>query len=354
MFGDSTDSFRQKTTIYQFVLLNNLNAMFHRIFFLASMLLCWSAATFAQKQKTVLTAEIYDYSREMIYIDCVQSPLFNQEFHTNPGEIHEFAFETAEPLTLLINGNTKVLMEPGDSLHVKMRYDKKAVGSMEFSGTPAAVANNRFYWELDRLKRGMKYRPQLLSCIVLDVKPKDRLADSHTLLARLNERLQASEGSLTATAVDYMRAETEAAAYNSLMEYPVMYAETRKLPVDQQEIGDYWSLMDGYTLSSKDTWLRCPDYVSMLMRYCFYQSEKQARAQGATYEMPRKMEDMYAAFSGFAGYTPEQRDAVLYTLLCNFIRNGREIERAEALLDSYKTTYNRKKAYLDVLNHLLQ
>ena len=55
---------------------------------------------------------------------------------------------------------------------------------------------------------------------------------------------------LSDVAADYILANTEAAAYVSFMEYPPMYADTRKTPIKDQGIGDYWKLMDGVKLRS--------------------------------------------------------------------------------------------------------
>ena len=136
------------------------------------------------------------------------------------------------------------------------------------------------------------------------------------------------------------------------MEYPVMYESTRGLAVDSQEIGDYWSIMDGYATRDDAQALSCPEYASLLMRYSFYMNEKAAREKGKKYVMPGVMEDMYKEFVAF--YSGAQRDFVLYTLLRNFIMNGQEIERADALYQDYIANYNSNAFYKSILDMLLQ
>ncbi len=313
-------------------------------------LLCTMAGT-AQTKKTTLSAEIYGYQPEMIYFDCVQTPFLRAEFHTNPGEEHLYSFETDELLTLLINGRNVVLLAPGDSLHVNIQYDGKNVQSMEFSGTEQAVTQNRLYRDIYNLKRDMRYKSQLLTCAVLDVKPKARIDDSRILLAKVQEMVKAVQG-LNADAAEYILAETDGAVYNSFMEYPPMYQETRKKPIAEQEIGDYWTLMDGYTLRDGNIALSCPEYISLLMRYVVYAGEKKAHENGGTYVRPAKFEDMYKEFAGF--YDGDIRDAVLYNLICNFIRSGKEIERVDPILADYREKYNKCGKYLEVLDSLLQ
>ncbi len=326
--------------------------MLHRITLLFYILFGAFMGAEAQSRKTVLTAEVYDYQRDMVHFDCLQTPLINQEFHTNPGEVHEFAFETDKPVSMLINGQVKVFLQPGDSLHAVIRYNGKSVSTMDFSGTQQAVTQNRLYWDVERLRRSMRYRAQLLSCVVLDVKPKDRINDSRTLLSKVGAMLETAGASVSPEAASYILAEVESAVFQSLMEYPPMYAETRKLPIEQQEIGDYWTLMDGYTLRNDEVTLRCPEYAMMLMRYCFYENAKKAHQAGKEYQPPKRFEEIYKELAAF--HQGEHRDYVLYMLLCNFIRNGKELERAEPLLADYKENYNKNEEYIRILDHLLQ
>ena len=92
---------------------------------------CSVAWETVQAKKTVLSAEIYGYRAEMVYFDCFQTPLLRQEFHTNPGEEHIYSFDTERMVTFAINGKTTVLLMPGDSLHVNLRYEGKQVQAVE-------------------------------------------------------------------------------------------------------------------------------------------------------------------------------------------------------------------------------
>lgn len=75
-----------------------------------------------ENMKTTLSCQIYDFRGEMIYFDCVQSPFFRAEFHTNPGENHIYNFETDRLVTMLVNSRVQLVLEPGDSLHAVIRY----------------------------------------------------------------------------------------------------------------------------------------------------------------------------------------------------------------------------------------
>lgn len=301
------------------------------------------------QQRTTLSAEIYGYQRDMVYFDCIQTPLIAQEFYTNPGEEHIYNFDCDRLVCISINGRTNVLLQPGDSLHVNINYDGKNV-SVEYSGCERAVNNNRLLSNLNSIKRTLRYKNQLLGCAALDIKPKSRIDDSRVLMEKVKALIEKSPAS--AEAKNYVMALTEYDVYLSFMEYPVMYQSVRGVAIDQQEIGDYWNIMDGYVTRNDTEAMNCPEYASLLMRYCFYTKEKAANEKGETYTMPNNLEDMYNELACF--YDGQQRDFLLYTLLCNFIRNGQDIERADALYKDYTEKYNNDKYYRSILDLLLQ
>lgn len=305
--------------------------------------------TSTAQQKTTLSAEVYGYQRDKVYFDCIQTPLIAQEFYTNPGEEHLYSFDCENLVCITINGRTSVLLQPGDSLHVNVNYDGKKV-KVEYSGSERAVNNNRLMKSIETLKSSLRYKNQLLGCVALDIKPKDRINDSRTLLEKAKgivERSRASE-----EAKNYVMAIIEYDVYMSFIEYPAMYQSVRHMAIEEQEIGDYWSIMDGYVTRTDAESLSCPEYASLLMRYCFYVNEKTAREKGEKYSMPKVMEDMYNELALF--YEGEQRDFLLYTLLRNFIMNGQEIERADVFYKDYLQKYNSNTFYKSIIDMLLQ
>ncbi len=301
------------------------------------------------QQRTTLSAQVYGYQRDMVYFDCLQTPLIAAEFHTNPGEEHLYNFECDQLVCLTINGRTSVLLQPGDSLHVDVTYEGKNV-KVEYSGSERAVNNNRLMKSIESLKRSLRYKSQLLGCVALDIKPKDRIADSRTLLERANATIGRSKASDEAK--NYIMAMIDNQVYMSFIEYPVMYQSVRGVAIEEQEIGDYWSIMDGYVTRDDAESLNCPEYASLLMRYCFYMNEKAAKAKGEPYKMPKVMEEMYQEIATY--YSGAQRDFLLYTLLRNFIMNGQEIERADVLYKDYTQKYNSNVFYKSILDMLLQ
>ncbi len=310
----------------------------------------WGLLTVATaQQKTTLSANIDGYKRSKVFFDCMQTPLISQEFHTNPGEEHIYSFDCDALVWMNINGNTGVILQPGDSLHVDVVYEGKNA-KVTYSGTERAVNNNRLVKSIENLKRSLRYKEQLLGCAALDIKPKSRIDDSRVLLEKAKALVEKSPAS--AEAKNYVMALIEYDVYMSFVEYPVMYASVRGVPVEEQEIGDYWNIMDGYVVRDDAESMNCSEYASFLMRYCFYMNEKAAKERGEAYTMPTVMEDMYKELAGF--YDGAPRDFVLYTLLRNFILNGREIERADVLYKDYVEKYNSNAFYKSILDMLMQ
>lgn len=147
------------------------------------LLLFFALSGFAQR-KTTLSAEVNGYKREMVYFDCLQSPFFNAEFHNNPGEEHLYSFNTKSLVCMLLNGQVNALLLPGDSIHITVQYDNNLPPKAMFSGDKKAVAANNMLQSISDLKRQMRYKSQLLACVVVDIKPQNVLKILESCLQR--------------------------------------------------------------------------------------------------------------------------------------------------------------------------
>ena len=323
-----------------------------KFYFLAAGFLCLSSLSFAQNKRTVLSATIDGYKRDMVYFDCVQSPFIRQEFHANPGEEHVYSFDSDRLVSMIINGRTNVLLMPGDSLHVDIQYQGKQVKELKFSGSERAVADNELYAAVGDFKRSIRYKSQLLACAVVDVKPADRINDSKKLLEQTKQLVAQSKGKVADDVVNYVSAESEGLAYTSFVEYPPMYEETRKMAIGEQGIGDYWNIMNGSKLRDDAASLSCPDYCSFLLLNMAYTKSKQAHEKGEKYQRPDKLEDMFAQLASF--YDGARRDVVLYSIITNYIQGGKEIERVEPLIKEYKEKYCVDKRHAEIIDAIMQ
>lgn len=319
-------------------------------------LLCFISFIHAEaieKQKTTLCCQIFDYRGNAVYFDCIQTPFIKAEYPNNPGEEYNYSFETDKIVTLIVNGRERFIMQPGDSIHAIIRYGENGrPQSTELSGTEQAVTQNNLARDLKLVQNNMRYKTQLLACIALDTKPVDRMKDSYTYLDKANRLINRVSESCSPEFLNYINAQIESLIYGSLIEYPPLYADTRKVPIEKQGIGDYWNCINDYKLRDDVASLRCMEYSEFLMLYCFFQESKKAHQAQQPYHRPSKLEDIYKSLTSY--YKGNQLDATLFLLLSNYIRNGKEIEKVEPFLKEYQEKYNINKDYTDILNSLMQ
>lgn len=306
-----------------------------------------------EKAKTTLCCQVFDYKGDMIYYDCMQTPFVKAEFHNNPGEEHLYNFETDKLVTLLVNGRERFILQPGDSIHAVIRYGESSKPeSVEISGTERAVTQNNLMRDLKMVQDNMRYKTQLLACVAIDTKPADRMKNSYAYLEKAKMLAADVESSCSPDFKNYMWAHVEGLIYGSLIEYSIIYEGVRHLPIDKQGIGDYWTIIDRYQPRDDTASLRCMEYSEFLMQYCFYQLNKKAHAAQQTYTRPNDLEGIYKTLTSF--YKGNQLDATLFLLLSNYIRNGKELEKADPLMKEYKEKYNLNKEYAEILDTLMQ
>ena len=285
---------------------------------------------------------------------CVTGETYQEVRVRNPGVVSQY-LPSAKPgyVSLIVNGREQFVMQPGDSLHAVIRYGQDGrPEQVEISGTERAVRQNTLRRDIRDIQLAMRYKTQLLACIAIDTKPADRFRDSHTFMDKVNKLIALEEDGCSPEFLNYLRAEYEGIVYGSYVEYPPLYADTRHVPIEKQGIGDYWTVVDGYQPRSDKASLRCMPYSEFLVLYCFYQRTKEAHAAGKTYTRPRQLEDLYKEIVSF--YDGNQRDAILFLIMSNYIRTGMEIEKIDPYLKEYKEKYNLDKEYVAILESLLQ
>lgn len=304
----------------------------------------------AQEKRTVVCAEMEGYKQDKVLFECVQTPFVRAECDSCTHKEHHFAFLADRPLMIMINDRTPAFLMPGDSLHASIFYEGRVV-MVTYSGTAEAVNAANLICDAENVRRQMRYNLQLMGCAALKIQPKARITDSFTLLSRIERMMQVAKLRVAPEAIAYLRAATEATVYYSLMEYPPLYARIHDIPIEEQGIGDYYSLMDGYQILTDEVSLSCPEYVVMLMRYMVYDKERSAHLRGEKYRQPQTLETMYEELADY--FDGPTREAVLFRLICNFIREGKEKERAAPLIKDFREKYNPDPRYLDIIRYLL-
>lgn len=306
-----------------------------------------------KQSATTLNCRVYGFRAETVYMDCNNNPAINAQFPAQQGEDMTMRF-AADRLTVITVNDTEILIEPGDSLCADIRFGSKSrrPESIEFTGSPRSVVENEILQSLENYRNSLRYKEQLLACAIVDIKPAERIADSEKLMQRVNETLKRTKSKTSAEFRNYVSAYYESMYWMSKIEYPAMYAELRKVPFDKQGIGDYWAAADKLKLRKDDASLNCFPYYELILRYCTYCGERAATAKGETYVRPDELETAYSELASF--YKGSVRDAALYALLGNYIRQGVQIERVDALMPDYLKKYNRNKQFAATLDALMQ
>lgn len=310
-----------------------------------------------KKKHTVMSCVVNNFKRDMIYLDCPQTPVIKGEFHRNPGEEHLLTFDTDKLVTLRLNGQElEFLLEPGDSLHADITYGERLAETITFSGTERAVRQNQLLWELYRHRLSTRFKTSLNACLVLDHKPADRIAAANRYADEAHKMMEAKQSQYSKAFKNYVEASIEALTGESKIYYPDMYATMRQTPISEQGIGNYWTILDDYQTRKDEASLRCTQYVDFLMKYMVYEKAKKESSSdkqaGMAQFLPKTLEDSYKmAVETFQG---TQLDAVLFRILTGYIVQGKNLDQVEQWISDYKKKYNKDKEYAEILDLLMQ
>lgn len=310
-----------------------------------------------KKKHTVISCVVNNFKRDMIYLDCPQTPMIRGEFHRNPGEEHLLTFDTDKLVTLKLNGQElEFLLEPGDSLHAEITYGERLAETIIFSGTERAVRQNQLLWELYRHRLATRFKTSLNACLVLDHKPADRIAAANRYADEAEKMMATKQSQYSKDFKNYVEASVEALTGESKIYYPDLYAMMRHTPIQEQGIGDYWAIMDKYQTRKDQASLRCPQYLDFLIKYMVYEKAKKEKTpdnqEGLEQYIPQTLEGSYKL--AVETFQKEQLDAVLFRILTGYVVQGKNLDEAEKWISDYKKKYNKDKEYAEILDSLMQ
>lgn len=308
-----------------------------------------------KEKHTAVSCVVNNFKRDMIYLDCPQTPVIRGEFHRNPGEEHLLTFDTDKIVTLRVNGQElEFFLEPGDSLHADITYGERIAESIIFSGTDRAVSQNQLLWKLYRHRLSTRFKTSLNACLVLDHKPADRIAAANRYAEEAEKMLAENKKDYSEAFINYVEASIEALTCESKIYYPDLYTMMRQKPISEQGIGDYWTLLDDYKTRKDEASLRCASYVDFLLKYMVYEKAKKSADKEGGLEkfMPKDLKGSYNL--AVETFKDEQLDAVLFRILTNYIVQGKNIEEVDQWIADYKKKYNKEKEYVEILELLMQ
>lgn len=306
----------------------------------------------AKERSTVISAEIYGYVRDKVYFDFLEKEGINMEFPYKEGQVMEFTVDLDDVTTLLLNTFIEMYLQPGDSIHVKLIYDGTRYKSVEFSGTPAAVAICSAINKKEMLQRERRYKTNIPAMLVTQTDAKKFHAATVREVKDEKEIISQVKDQVDPRVYNMAMAGIEGTLLTNLITYPYASADFHKKKLEDCLAEDYWTALDNYELRTDEASLRNRVYMSFLLPYKEYMREKEARDQGKNYQPLTSLEDQYKDIATF--YKGTLQDAALFVFLYNSITSNGDFNVIEKLVKDYLKKYNKNKEYKKILNQVMQ
>lgn len=306
----------------------------------------------AKKAPAIVTAEVYGYQKDMVYFNFREKDGINMEFPYREGQRMEFMVNLDDITTMVVNTFIQVYLQPGDSVHIKVTYNGRNYDTVEFSGTPEAVAINTRVHETELLQRERRYKTNIPAMLVTLVDAREfhkatlrEWKDELAIIDRV-------KGEIDPRVYRMAVSQIEGVLLNNLISYPYASAEMHRKKLEDCLADDYWTALDGYRLRDDEASLRSRGYMCLLAPYKEYMRRRAAREAGKKYEAPGNLEDQYRDFTDF--YKGPLRDAALFVFLYDSMAAGKDFNTVEKLVQDYFKKYNKKKEYKQILTQVMQ
>ena len=306
----------------------------------------------AKERATVISAEIYGYVRDKVYFNFLEEEGINMEFPYKEGQVMECTVDLDDVTTLVLNTFIEIYLQPGDSVHVKVIYDGTRYKSVEFSGTPAAVAICSAINKKEMLQRERRYKTNIPAMLVTQTDAKKFHAATVKEIKDEVEIISQVKDQVDPRVYNMAMAQIEGTLLTNLITYPYASADFHKKKLEDCLAEDYWTALDNYKLRTDEASLRNQVYMAFLLPYKDYMRRKEAHDQGKDYQPLTSLEDEYKDMATF--YKGALQDAALFVLLYNSITSNGDFNVIEKLVKDYLKKYNKNKEYKKILNQVMQ
>ena len=305
----------------------------------------------SQAQKKVkIDAVGHGYNGRVVDFEFIDSPENNMQFPFKDNQLMSFEVELKEPSLMKINTWLWLIVCPGDEIQMDITFQGKNIRSVEYKGTPAAVALNSAISEGRTFRLNNRYKTNPLAAAITQVPVLEYYKSCQSNWAKEQEILGNVKGQVEPFAYNYIYAELEGMYLSNLVRYPFIIADVTKKDIKQCLPENFWNVLDGYQIKSDKASLKSMAYVGWLIDYKEYQDKAVAAKEGKAYEGPKSMEDMYERLA--ETYEDNVRDAVLYLFLYNAISSQQDFEMIHKLSKDYFKKYNKDKKYKKVLTEM--
>lgn len=316
------------------------------------LLACLLCAGLQAQKKASISAVAGGYSGKVIDFEFIDSPDNNMQYPYRDGQRMEFDVELKEPSLVKVNMWLWMMVCPGDEIRADIRYAGKNLSTVEYNGTPSAVALNKAVNDGRNLRIAAHYKTNPLAAAVTQV-PVDKYHEmTQGLWKQEQELLSKVREQSNAFAYDYVWAELEGMYLSNLVKYPYIIADVTKKKIAECLPGDFWTMLDGYTVRKDAASLKSFAYLGWLLEYKEYMEKREAERSGKPYVRETDMKKAYESLAAF--YDGNVRDAVLYAFLYQAISSQAEFDTAQALCKDYFKKYNKNKSYRKELNEMMK
>lgn len=314
---------------------------------------CLSCLSVRAQKKCHISAEIQRFEGgDMVYFDFMEKDGINQEFPYKENQLMEFDVELDDITMLKINAWVIICLEPGDEIHAKIIYEGKRYDTVEYTGTPSAVAVADYLHKVRMLRAERRYKTNIPAMLVLLYDAKEHytatLKEWKDEIAMLDE----IKGEISSRMYNYLLSEVEATLLTNLISYPYASSSYHKKKLEECMADGYWSALDNYQLRDDEASLRNRAYMSFLTIYKDYELRKKAHDKNETYTSTKDMNGEYESIAAF--YDGTLRDAALFVFLYNQVAGNKDFATIEKLKKDYLKRYNKNKEYKKILAEVMK
>lgn len=321
--------------------------------FLFTLFVCFCVCSaFSKGKLTYIIAEVQGFQEKAIYFDFVEREDLSMQFPYVENQKMELAVELDDVTMLNINSWINICLEPGDSIHAKIVYDGRYHKSVEYTGTPSAVAVGNALQKIREFQREDGYKENVPAALVTLVEAKGYFATTYEIWQKEINVLNAIKDQISERMYNYVLSGVDGLFINNLIIYPFASASFHKKNINDCIADGYWNVLDDYKLRDDDASLRNRGYVALLPVYKEYMRCKEAGCDPKEFNPVPALEEEYADLADF--YDGNLRDAALFVLLYNSLAKNGDFDKIQKLSKDYFKKYNKNKEYKKILTQVMK
>lgn len=313
---------------------------------------CLLCAGVQAQKKARISAVADGYSGQVIDFEFIDNTDNNMQYPYREGQRMEFDVELKEPSLVKVNLWMWMMVCPGDDIQTNIHYAGRNLRTVEYAGTPSAVALNQAISKGRDLRVAARYKTNPLAAVVTQVPVNDYYEMTQKFWKQEQEILQKVREQSNAFAYNYAWAELEGMYLSNLTKYPYIVSDVNRKKLEECIPAGYWNILDGYTVKEDEASLKSVAYLGWLLEYKEYMEKRQAHLDGKTYTPERDLKKSYESIAAF--YDGKVRDAVLYVFLYRALSSPEEFDTAEQLCKDYFKKYNKNKSYRKELTEMMK